>query len=238
VDKFRERDHELKVIEDLIDKIIIIGELIKDISRADSELRSLAGINGWKEEMKLILPPKASIQRVESLLFYLREASDKLETWKQKLEDAEKMYPIWRNRLIKELSKNEGVAVEQISSVPQEWRGWVVKRLIREGKIVEKEKSLFLAKGKSEIRANKMKEDLRSRILQTREKIEDIRQVQTLKEKEKGVLEGIIMKLKSIEDKIELIEDETDYKKLRKEIDKVGGVLDGFIVEVKGGVLD
>ena len=237
-DQFKEKSAKLKVVEDLMIKLVDIGKLVREISRADSELKTLAGINEWKKEIRLITPSETPDKRIELVLSYLKEVSEKLQTWKQKIDDAKKMYPLWKNRVVKELSADTGVSLEQISSIPQEWKEWVVKKLMKEGVVEEREGFFFLRKKSSELKRNMMREELRDMTLRIRKKIEEIHRLPSLKEKEKKVLEGIIIKLENIEDKIELIEDENDYENIKEEIGKLKGVLEVFIVEIKGGVPD
>jgi len=237
-DQFREKSAELEVIEDLMVKLLDIGKLVRVISEADSELKSLAGISGWKKEIRLIIPSETPVKRVEFVLSYLKEVFEKLQTWKQKIDDAKKMYPIWKNRVVKELSVDKEVSLGQISSIPQEWKEWVVKRLVKEGIVEEREGFFFLKKKSSKSKRKMMREELRDMTLKIRKKIEEIYQLLSLKEKEKRVLDGIIIKLENIEDKIGLIEDETDFEKVKEEIDKLKDVLEVFIVGVKGGVPD
>ena len=235
LDEFREKSAKLGVIEDLTAKLLEIGELVKEISVADSELKSLAGISEWKRETRLIIPSESPVRGIELVLSYLKEVSEKLQTWKQKMNEAKKMYPIWKNRVIKELSTQKEVSLEQVSSIPQEWRGWVVKKLVKEGIVEEREGFLFLRKSQGSNR-NMMKEELKDMTSRIRKKIEEIHHLPSLREKEKKVLDRIIIKLENIEDKIELLENETDFGKIKEEIGKLEDVLEVFIIGAKGGV--
>ena len=154
-DQFYKKKIELSVVEGLITKIIDIGELVKEISKADQELRSLADIEKWREEVARIVGTKASTNKVEAVLLYLKDINEKLEIWKKKLEDAKKMYPIWKKRVIEELSSEKEISIRQMR-IPQEWRNWVIDRMKKEGVIEERDGRLFLAvdlptiKGKKE----------------------------------------------------------------------------------------
>jgi|GEM_PF-2282814 len=236
-DQFMKNNDELKAIEDLIAKILTIGTLVRDISRTNDKLKSLAKVDDWKEEIECIISSETSINAVKIVLSYLKDISDKLEIWRQKFRDAEKMYPIWKKRVIRELSTKKEADVKQITSIPREWREWVISKMIKDGMLIERAGLLFLREKPPENQKT-IKEELRDRVLRMKKKIDAIYQLPSLEAREKVILKGIIMKLEDIEDRIDLMQGETDLVKIRKEIDNLEGLLETFLVHVKGGVPD
>ncbi len=237
-DDFLELNGKLAEIEEQIDCIISIGDLVKEISRENDELKSLAGLKGWKKEIKKIMSSNAPNKGAGLVLSYLRTIYGNLADLRRKLEEAEKMYHIWARRLIKEISTEKEVDPNAIKSVPEDWREWVIERMKREGIIEMKGGYLHLKEFSPNSGLKNAKKELKYRMKRIKERVANIGLRNELDVRERRMLERILTKLEEVEEKAEMASTKADFLKLKKEMGVLEGLLDALLIEIEGGVFN
>ena len=238
-DEFIEIDKKLNTIENLVADLLTIGGFVRELTSTSEELRSLAGIEGWRDEIRRISAIEAPREaRLEEISSHLSNLSKRLRTWRRKFEDVEKMYPIWRKRIIEELSTRREIALDEIAFIPKEWREFVLSRMRKEGVIEERAGFFTLKRGALKSKQVTQREQLLNRISRIKTKIEEIYRLPTLGKRERGMLNGIIMKLEDIENRVKAMENEIGLKGIRKELSNLEAILEVFLTEVEGGILN
>ena len=220
--------------EETKDLISLEAEMRKLI-KAPAELREGLGPDGMIGVIACLVPfsklLKSGSDR-HQVLTALKEHVEEAKASRDTIQDAVKLYPIWRQRVIALVSDKGILGLKALDDVPLRWRRWVASRISREEagisfsgeRLISTE--LLTPAG---IRLGEVK----GRILKVDKVLKDLERFGVELKEEQTIVDEMWGSLSEIEDSVELLLESRGMEEAKRQLGEMDVILDAVLTNLR-----